>query len=1037
MTIPVPWITHPDEGALPARKGSVASFPVRFLAALLLAAWIVPGASARAAETKQAGKPLSTQAKKAEPSPLEPHVRQLRDTRDRLIFFLSGKKPIDVPPEGLFTVDLANEEAVARRVKELSAKVTAAKSPPGASESRDLEVQIDRLRLEFLSLPKERRNALVSAQKAAREHSETAEELAQEQSSAQQEQDEATRSLQIAEEQARTGKSAGLRELAAQRAVVEKTRQDLAGIQVQWTTSLKERTLQYRETAEKLSSLAAVLAAEKTPQETRQAYLDVAEIWRGLVDRVFSGGSEAERYEPVPRIPPFSESLAGRLAGDPETKAYRAAYQDLSRQHDALIQLREKRFAEEKDNLYRLLLQSGRLRSQLLRESIRLGQVSSFGLSAVYFGDLLREVRIVPTRWVALFYSRMMDLRGQEGAGLIGFFWQAALVLLLVALPFAAYFLLKRLGGWLDRQRVTLIRLRMSKPWAGSLALFLQRVNPYFPWVAMLLGVWAAGRWIRNTALAEAGAVLPYLSIYIWYRLFRIFVSSAMGIVAFTGGLHNLSALGERIDRTVKRIGIFFFLSLGVLHATQVVVGKALVYHLVSAIMIYLGIFVCAIAARQWRQEIVTTAERVLPGKVAGSIKGPCLGTASSWIASLPSLLLVLGTVAVSRSLEWATRFEFFKRIGAEIFRRRLEGTAAKAQRETLSREYLEWFDLYAPPDPSLLIEPETGIAGGIRASVTAWAKDETEEHSLVIYGDKGIGKSSLLQVVGKEFEGLRILHTSVPPKLCTREGVLSFFGKLLETDLSGGPANLVKKFSGGEKTLLLVDDAQNLFLASLGGFEGYRALLDLINARTKELFWCAAINRRSWDYLSGVFGVDHSFRNAVRVPPWSDADIRKLILARHRRTEKRLSYDAIIRATHSSGDYGMVAELEAQFFRLLWDQSRGIPRTAMLLWLSSLTPSGNGEMRVGIPRPTQARVLETTGEDSLFVFASIIRHENLSTEEIMATTNLPEGVVRHAIRIGMESHSVARSPDGRYRVTPEAQFFLNQLLERKNFLYE
>ena len=86
------------------------------------------------------------------------------------------------------------------------------------------------------------------------------------------------------------------------------------------------------------------------------------------------------------------------------------------------------------------------------------------------------------------------------------------------------------------------------------------------------------------------------------------------------------------------------------------------------------------------------------------------------------------------------------------------------------------------------------------------------------------------LAVVEKEFGGLRILRTSVPPKLCTREEVLSFFGKLLEIDLSEGPANLVTRFSGGGKTLLLVDDAQNLFLAALGKFGGYRALLDLIN---------------------------------------------------------------------------------------------------------------------------------------------------------------------------------------------------------------
>lgn len=1021
----------------------MARSPLRFWSIAFLAIWIaVPAASPSAAgRTEKPGNPPASKARKAEPSAREQQVRPLRDTRDRLLSFLSGQTPIDVPPEALFTVDLADEEAVARRVKELAGRKSPAKPAAGEEEAGRLAAEIDRLRLEFLSLPKERRDSLILAQKTAREHSETAEALEQERSSAELEKDEATRELEIAEEQARTARNAALRDLAAQRAVVEKTRQDLAALQIQWTTSLKERTLRYRETAERLSSLAAVLAAGKPPGEIRQAYVDVAGIWRELVDRIFSRIYGAERYEPLPSIPPFQPQLADRLAGEPEAEGYRVSHQDLVRQLEALVQLREKRFAQEKEDLYRLLLQSGKLRSQLLREGIRLGQVSSFQLSAAYFADLLREIRIVPTRWVALFSSRMMDLRSKEGADLYAFLGQAALALLLVAIPFAAFFLLKRLAGWLDRQRVNLVRMRTSKPWAGSLALFLQRVHPYVPWVAMLLGVRIAGGWIPDTDLAEGGAILPYISLYIWYRLFRVFVSSAMGIVAFTGFRGNLSGEHQRIERTVKRIGIFFFLSLGVLHATQVVVGKALVYHLVSALMLYLGVVVCAIAARQWREEIAATAERVLPETAARGLRGPCLGKTSSWFVSLPALLFVLGTSVAYRTLEWATRFEFFKRVGAEIFRRRLEGADERARGKepggTLSMEYRAWFDLHAPPDPALLVEPETGIAGEIRATVTAWARDETEEHSLVIYGDKGIGKSSLLSTVGKEFEGLRILRTSVPPKLCTREGVLSFFGKLLGTDLSDGPANLVKRFSGGEKTLLLIDDAQNLFLAALGGFHGYRALLDLINARTKELFWCAAVNRRSWDYLSGVFGEDHSFRRSVLVPPWSDADIRKLILARHRRSEYRLSYDAIIRATHGPGDYGMISELEIQYFRLLWDQSRGNPRTAMLLWLSSLTPAGAGELRVGIPRPAQMKSLETTGEDSLFVFASIIRHENLSTEEIVATTNLPEGVVRHAIRIGTESNAVARSADGRYRVTPEAQHFLNQLLERKNFLYE
>ena len=106
-------------------------------------------------------------------------------------------------------------------------------------------------------------------------------------------------------------------------------------------------------------------------------------------------------------------------------------------------------------------------------------------------------------------------------------------------------------------------------------------------------------------------------------------------------------------------------------------------------------------------------------------------------------------------------------------------------------------------------------------------------------------------------------------------------------------------------------------------------------------------------------------------------------------------------------------------------------------MWITSLTPANGGGLRVGIPHLRQQKGLEGAGDDPLFVYSAIIRHENLSTDEIVTTTNLAEGIVRHALRVGMENSAIIRSADGRYRVTPEAQFFLSQLLERKNFLYE
>ncbi len=986
----------------------------------------------------------------------EERLLQLRALRDNLERFLSAENLNGVPPSALFSVDLADEQAVQRRVRELRRTVETPGAPgaidnvpkvPGAP-LRELEREVASLRLRFLSLPAEQRAAILDAGSAARTHKENAEQLARERISAEQERGNAERSIEAAEEQARTARSAALRELASRRAILERARGEMADLQIRWSTALEERNRFYQETARSIAALASLKSAGSDRDTIRGRYEQGNGVWRVLVDRIFSQLAMPEFGEALPGVPPANGALLDALSGEPEAQAYREAHRNLAALHRSLLTLREKRYGEERDHLYRLLLQSGELRSRLLQEYLRSGGrlwTRSPGATAA---DLLREVRIVPYRFIAIFYARLVDIRLKAAAGVSGLldiFLQALLFLGLLAVPYAAYKGLNHMRVRLDRGRARLVAMRDRHPSAANLALLLQRINPYFPWIVMLLGVFLAETLVADTDLAEIGLLLPYASIYIGYRIFRLLASSLVGMVALTGELSPLAAEQERTRRTVRRVGRFFFLAVAVLYATKVMVGKALAYDITYVLLVYVGTFVLFAVAHQWRREIGETAARVLPEALGERFRRLCAGAISSWLSSFPALVLIGFSVSGRWMLEWASRFDLFKRIGAEVFRRRLEGAAGKgsggakpgARPEKLPPDYLRWFDLHAPPPEKALIEPGGGIAPQLRSLAEGWADGQAEEHSVILYGDKGSGKTTLLHSFAEGLPFERVIHAPLSARLLTRDQILAFFGERLGTDLSEGPAALHRAFNGTGKTLVLIDDAQNLFLSALGGFEGYRTLGDLINVQTDSLFWVAAINRRSWHYLEGVFGKNQWFRRVFEAPPWSDTDIRRLILSRHELSGLRLSYDTIIRAMQSTFEDATVAQLETQFFRLLWGQSRGNPRAAIVLWHSALSAAQDGALRVGIPRFQDYQAVEDAGDDSLFVFSAIIRHENLAIEEIVRVANLPERIVRHAVRLGVENGVVARFPDGKYRATPEAQFPLNQLLERRNFLYD
>lgn len=992
---------------------------------------------------------------------LRQRLEQARATLAGLATFVAGESLGEIPAASLFIVDLADEKAIERRLDALrafrnspppQAVDCAAQYPELAAEvtaMTELQAEINRLRLEFLSLPRARREALVNAQQSLLVHAESASELAREQAVAERQQSESSLSLENAEQQARSAATAHLREIAAQRAVLEKAREDLAGIQIQFSSDLRARADMHGRIAERLSGLAATLTQASTADAIARAYEESAGIWRGLVDQIFARIADPGRYEPIPRLPALSVALLARAGDEAVAADYRAAHLAAVAEHKRLSVLRQQRYAEERNNVFRLFLAASKLRSELLKENVARGNARVTALSEAYFADLYREVRIVPYRLYAFVTTTYIDFREQARGGFDGLFniaRQVMIFALFVALPFLVYQALRRAVAKLESLRYRMLREQLNLPEARQRAarlatIAIQRVNAYLPWAVMLAAIWLAESLVADTVFADVAAVLPYIAYYIWYRIFVTAVASGLGIIAYSGAMQSLTTRRKRVQRMAQRVGAFFFIALALRHATQDVVGEALVYQLVVAAMIYLGLVICAVAARHWRAEIAAAARRALPAWAATRIERYCAGRLS-WFVCLPALILVVAGLTVRQIHEWASQTDALKRVTAELFRRRVESATqdkggSKASAAPPPDDYLAWFDLGAPADATLIVEPSTGITTDVLEAVETWKRTVGGEHSLALVGDKGSGKSSLLRVIEHVGKDCSVVKITVPPKLVTREAVLAFFSEQLGLDLSRGAETLVASDAMREQTLILVDEAHNLFFAAIGGFAGYRAFMELVNAGTANLFWCAAFNRRAWDYLLGVFGSNQYFRNALPVPPMSDADIQKLILTRHRRTGYAVSYDAIIRATQSPEEYGGMAQIETQFFRLLWGQSKGNPRAAIVLWRSALHAAGGKHLKVGIPRYKPIKGLEKVGDDALFVYAAILRHENLTAEEVIATTDLAPGVVHDALRVGIDCEAIARGEDRRYRASPTAQFALVQLLMGKNFIHE
>ncbi|MED5433036.1 MAG: ATP-binding protein, partial [Pseudomonadota bacterium] len=198
---------------------------------------------------------------------------------------------------------------------------------------------------------------------------------------------------------------------------------------------------------------------------------------------------------------------------------------------------------------------------------------------------------------------------------------------------------------------------------------------------------------------------------------------------------------------------------------------------------------------------------------------------------------------------------------------------------------------------------------------------------------------------------------------------------------------------------------------------------------------WLLMINNQSWAYLCNVFGRDYQFRNVVRVKRWGQSDIRSLILSRNHLSGYQVSYDEVLLSSRGP-EAGNVRNAEQRYFSLLWDASRGNPLVALRLWLTSIKVQGR-RVQVGLPTPPSAGILDTMGENALFVYAAIATHGRLSSSEISAATCLPENVVRYALKSGFDAGFLKKTDDNRYRLVPLWYQPVISYLTRKNLLNE
>ncbi|TXS89877.1 AAA family ATPase [Parahaliea maris] len=612
----------------------------------------------------------------------------------------------------------------------------------------------------------------------------------------------------------------------------------------------------------------------------------------------------------------------------------------------------------------------------------------------------------------------------------------------ILALPLLAY-LASRLGAPLAALQANFARSARKQRLTAQFSRITASLPLLLPWVVGLIGLQLLHTLYYRYHLVLLIPLIPFARLYIVYGLLRLAGEWLLHRIADQAGSYLREEQNIEVARQSRRAAAVAILPWLVKDLAALALGPSLVLDICYWLTLFAVLLAIGVLLRYRREDFIAALTSILPASWEGAIKrllGERRFPLVAPFAAPPLLLALLGSFMHKALFD----FDWYRKLFARSFKLRtavVEGDeAAEANAEPDAealQDYQRWF--LAEDDEADTPYINTGLVPAISGRMAPWLSDRSNENALLLTGPHGAGKTRALhrlqQSMTEEHPDVLLHYIAVPAKTLTAAALFELLGRALDIDLEEGPAALVRSDADRQPTVIMVDNAQNLFLRSVGGFEAWETLLSLTNTRLANVFWLIAVNNQSWAFLGNIFGRDQQFRNVLHTRRWSQNDVRSLILSRNHLSGCKIQYDSILLATRGPGA-GNIRNAEQLYFSLLWDACLGNPMLALRLWLSSIRMQGS-TVTVSLPAEVSGAMLEQLGNDLHFVYAAIMIHENMTSEELVEATALPESVVRSALKTAFDAGFVQRTANRRYRIVPLWYPTIMRLLARKNLLHE
>ncbi len=351
------------------------------------------------------------------------------------------------------------------------------------------------------------------------------------------------------------------------------------------------------------------------------------------------------------------------------------------------------------------------------------------------------------------------------------------------------------------------------------------------------------------------------------------------------------------------------------------------------------------------------------------------------------------------------------------------EAMDLEAATRELPALYRRLFRLSPVDDLRFLVGRDEELRG-FQQALDAWRAGHFA--ACLLIGARGSGKTSLLNcAISSLFADETVVRAQFSERLA-------------------GPGDMerfVAALPASPRRIVVLEEIERSFLKSFNGFGAVRRLQELIQATASTTLWILAMNDFAFQLLDQAARLGGSFSHRINAMSVLREDLIKAILQRHNLSGLRLNF-----APPPPGDprvhrvrafVGIRDNPEKMFFDSLYDQSGGVFRSAFELWQSSIQRVEAGKVEMKQPlEPDFGPLRRELDQRDHFALLSIQQHGSLTADELSRVLLEPEPSGRLRMERLAALDLLAADPGyPGMRVRPEAQLFVNDLLQRVNLI--